>query len=71
MKHIIKGLLVTSLLATGLLAKEESKEKVVASAAVTQDIQIFTSPNLDGKITPATIEEAFKKQVFLSLRTEI
>jgi uncharacterized protein (DUF302 family) len=64
MKHIIKGLLVTSLLATGLLAKEESKEKVVASAAVTQDIQIFTSPNLDGKITPATIEEAFKKAGF-------
>ncbi len=66
MKNIIKGLLVTSLLATGLVAKDESKAvevKAVASTAA-YDIQVLTSDNTDGKITPATIEAAFKKEGF-------
>ncbi|TET87770.1 MAG: DUF302 domain-containing protein [Sulfurovum sp.] len=68
MKFVIKGLVVASLLITGAMAKESQKE-VIKSAEVkvektTQDIQIFTSPNADGKITPATIEEAFKKAGF-------
>ncbi len=53
MKKYLKGLLVIALLATGLTAKEAA-----------QDIQIFTSPNADGKITPSTIEAAFKKAGF-------
>lgn len=58
MKHILKGLVVALLLATGVTAKEAKVEKTA------QDIQIFTSDNADGKITPATIEEAFKKAGF-------
>ena len=58
MKHILKGLVVALLLATGVTAKEAKVEKAV------QDIQIFTSDNTDGKITPATIEAAFKKAGF-------
>ncbi|MEA3433683.1 MAG: DUF302 domain-containing protein [Campylobacterota bacterium] len=66
MKNIIKGLLVTSLLATGLMAKEESKaaEVKAPAATTTHDIQVLTSDNTDGKITPATIEAAFKKAGF-------
>jgi len=52
MKLTLKGLLVTALLATGLTAS-------------TQDIQIFTSENADGKITPVTIEAVFKKAGFV------
>ena len=58
MKHILKGLVVALLLATGVTAKEAKVEKAA------QDIQIFTSDNADGKITPATIEAAFKKAGF-------
>lgn len=66
MKNIIKGLLVTSLLATGSMAKEESKavEANAAATIATHDIQVLTSDNTDGKITPATIEAAFKKAGF-------
>lgn len=53
MKKYLKGLLVITLLATGLTAKD-----------AVQDIQVFTSPNADGKITPETIEAAFKKAGF-------
>jgi len=66
MTKIIKGLLVTSLLATGLVAKEEKKPaqtKVLSASA--QDIEIFTSDNADGKITTTTIEAAFKKAGFI------
>jgi uncharacterized protein (DUF302 family) len=49
MKQILKGLLVGSLLITGLMA---------------QDIEVFTSPNKDGNITTKTIEEAFTKAGF-------
>ena len=57
MKQFIKGLLVMTLLVTGSMAKEESKTATVA----VQDIQIFTSANADGKITPKTIEAALVK----------
>jgi uncharacterized protein (DUF302 family) len=49
MKQILKGLLISSLLLTGLMA---------------HDIEVLTSPNKDGKITPKTIEEAFTKAGF-------
>ena len=49
MKQILKGLLIGSLLITGLIA---------------EDIEVFTSENKDGKITPKTIEEAFTKAGF-------
>jgi len=52
MKLTLRGLLVAFLFATGLTAG-------------TQDIQIFTSDNADGKITPATIEAVFKKAGFI------
>ena len=52
MKSIIKNLVVVLLLATA----------VVASA--TQDIQIYTTDNSKGKITPQTIEKAFKDAGF-------
>jgi len=58
LKHILKGLVVALLLATGVTAKEAKVEKTA------QDIQIFTSDNADGKITPATIEAAFGKAGF-------
>jgi len=66
MKKIIKGLLVVSLLVTGLMAKEKSKEVEVTATvgSTTNDIQVLTSDNADGKITPATIEEAFTKAGF-------
>jgi uncharacterized protein (DUF302 family) len=46
---LIKGLLLGSLLITGLMA---------------EDIKVFTSENKDGKITPKTIETAFTKAGF-------
>lgn len=53
MKQIMKGLLLIAVMLTGSTAQE-----------TTQDIQLFTADNSDGKITPATIEEAFKKAGF-------
>ena len=49
MKQILKGLLISSLLITGVMG---------------EDIQVFTSQNKDGKITPKTIEDAFTKAGF-------
>jgi len=51
MKLTLKGLLVTALLATGLTAS-------------IPDIQVYTADNSKGKITPETIEAAFKKTGF-------
>jgi len=48
-KQILKGLLLGSLLLTGLMA---------------DDIEVITSENKDGKITAKTIEEAFTKAGF-------
>jgi len=50
MKKTLIGILLASLLA--------------ASTFANRDIQIFTSDNKDGKITPATIEAAFEKGGF-------
>lgn len=68
MKLIIKGLVIASLLTIGTMAAE-SKKEVSKTAEVkmeksAQDIQIFTSANEDGKITPKTIEAAFQKAGF-------
>ena len=68
MKLIVKSLLLTSILATSVVAKEEAKTKAVEKKSekvvVAGDVQIFTADNKDGKITPKTIEEAFKKAGF-------
>lgn len=50
MKLLLKGMLCASLLLSGLTAS---------------DIEIFTSNNTDGKITPKTIEKAFKDAGFI------
>lgn len=50
MKKLIQSLLLVALLASVSIA--------------TTDIEVFTSENRDGKITPKTIEEAFKKAGF-------
>jgi uncharacterized protein (DUF302 family) len=49
----MKGLLLIAVMLTGSTAKE-----------ATQDIQVFTADNSNGKITPETIEAAFKKAGF-------
>ncbi len=53
MKQLLKGLIAAMLLLTGATANEKA-----------QDIQIFTSANADGKITPKTIEAALVKAGF-------
>jgi uncharacterized protein (DUF302 family) len=67
MKLFIKGMLFASLVISGTLAKEVVKvesKKVEVTQESGSDIEIFTSDNSDGKITPKTIEEAFKKAGF-------
>ncbi len=65
MKLLIKGMLCASLVMSSVVAKEAIKNDV-KKVAVTQssDIEIITSENSDGKITPKTIEDAFKKAGF-------
>ncbi|CAA6814346.1 MAG: FIG01147157: hypothetical protein [uncultured Sulfurovum sp.] len=58
MKLIIKNMLVVSLLLTAVMAKESVKVET------TQDIQVYTAENKDGKITPKTIQTAFEKAGF-------
>jgi uncharacterized protein (DUF302 family) len=55
MKKIIRGLIVSLLLLTTYIQAKDSNSG---------DIQIFTSPNRDDKITPKTIEDVFKKAGF-------
>ncbi len=58
-------MLIGSLLVTGVTAKDNNATKeVVKTAITTEDIQVLTSENKDGKITPKTIEEAFTKAGF-------
>ena len=71
MQLMIKGLLFSSLLITGLTATEGNTTKTTelnttakTATIVTEDIQLFSSDNSDGKITPKSIEEAFKKAGF-------
>jgi len=66
MKLLLKGMLCASLVVSSVLAKETKvvvKEPVKVQKSVS-DIEIFTSENKDGKITPKTIEDAFKKAGF-------
>jgi uncharacterized protein (DUF302 family) len=61
MKQITKGLILSLLVATGLAAQESKAPAPVPA----HDVRVFTSDNSDGKITPATIEEAFTKAGFV------
>ncbi len=51
MKHFTKGLILTLLVSTGLIASAHN-------------VTILTAPNTDGKITPKTIEVTFEKAGF-------
>jgi uncharacterized protein (DUF302 family) len=67
MKLLIKGMLCASLVVSSLVAKEAIKietEKVEVAQVASSDIEIITSQNSDGNITPKLIEEAFKKAGF-------
>ena len=71
MHIVLKSFLVSSLLLTGLTAKEEVKEevkKVVESKkfeiSTSEDIKVFTADNKEGKITPKSIQKAFEKAGF-------
>ena len=78
MKLILQSLLLTSLLATTSMAKDTNttkevkkptsakKESIkkVATEKSSSDVVVFSSENKSGKITPKTIEEAFKKAGF-------
>jgi len=68
MKLFVKGMLCASLVASGVMAKESVKAATAAPAnmkSMSADIEILTSENSDGKITPKTIEAAFAKAGFI------
>jgi uncharacterized protein (DUF302 family) len=68
MKLLIKGMLCASLVISGAMSQEVAKTTAQEPSAVkstTADIEIFTSDNKDGKITPASIEQAFKDAGFV------
>ncbi len=68
MKLLVKGMLCASLIVTGAMSQEVVKAAAKESTAVKStapDIEIFTSENADGKITPASIEQAFKDAGFV------
>ena len=58
MKLLIKGMLCASLVMSSVMSQEVAKKPAA-------DIEIFTSENTDGKITPASIEQAFKDAGFV------
>lgn len=68
MKLLVKGMLCASLMVSGAMAEElgkmAAKEPTVMKNA-TADIEIFTTENVEGKITPASIEQAFKEAGFI------
>ncbi|RUM72102.1 MAG: DUF302 domain-containing protein [Sulfurovum sp.] len=68
MKLLVKGILCVSVVVgQSAWAKKVVKvepKKVETTQAVSGDIEIITSDNSDGKITPKTIEEVFKKAGF-------
>ena len=71
-RNIVKVCILSTLvMMNGLFAKEALKLKVEQSKSVKNvqssngDIEIITSNNSDGKITPKTIEETFKKAGFI------
>jgi uncharacterized protein (DUF302 family) len=53
MKKLVTGLLMALLMTTGLMA-----------AMADQDVRVWQADNTDGKITPKTVEDAFKKAGF-------
>ena len=55
MKLVVKGIFCISLAVCSVMATEKN---------IASDIEIITSQNSDGKITPKSIEEAFKKAGF-------
>ena len=67
MKLLIKGMLCASLVVSGVIAGEvvnvAPKEPTVLKNA-SADIEIFTSENADGKITPTSIEKTFEDAGF-------
>lgn len=68
MKLLIKGMLCASLVISSAMSQEVAKTTAQEPSAVkstTADIEIFTSDNKDGKITPASIEQAFKDAGFV------
>ena len=67
MKLLVKGMLCASMIVNSVWAVEVVKTAAHSTTEVKTnraDIEIFTSLNTDGKITPKTIEEAFKKAGF-------
>jgi uncharacterized protein (DUF302 family) len=64
--RLLNSVLLSSLLITGVIAKEIKKEPVKEVVTkTTADIEVLTSDNADGKITTKSIEEAFKKAGFV------
>jgi len=64
---LIKGMLCASMVVSSVWAVEAVKVVPKSAPMVqtsTADVRIFTSNNADGKITPKTIEDAFKKAGF-------
>jgi len=67
MKLLVKGMLCASMVVSSVWAVEVAKvtpSDTTVTQVNTADIEIFTSSNEDGKITPKTIEEAFKNAGF-------
>jgi len=67
MKLLVKGMLCASLIMSVTLANAVNKvdiKKPESAQSTNADIEIITSENSDGKITPKTIEEAFTKAGF-------
>ncbi|OZA42516.1 MAG: DUF302 domain-containing protein, partial [Sulfurovum sp. 17-42-90] len=68
MKLFIKGMLCASLVVSSVLSQDvvetAAKEPAVVKSTAA-DIEIFTSDNADGKITPESIEKAFKEAGFV------
>ena len=67
MRLVVKGMLCASLVVSSVWADKAVTapvKKAVVEKALSGDIEIITSDNSNGKITPKTIEEAFKKDGF-------
>ena len=69
MKLILKGLLLSLLVSSGVMANEVISVKTVkpttSVTTQTHDVRVFVSDNKDGKITPKLIEEVFEKAGFV------
>jgi len=71
--RLLNSVLLSSLLITGVIAKDSNSTKEIKKEPVkeevvtktTADIEVLTSDNADGKITTKSIEEAFKKAGFV------